>query len=184
VLTIRDTGVWQPVTARADRGHGLRLMRLLMDEVDIAAGEEGTQVELRLAITGGPRRTAPASPAPPPDATLAFRREDGVPVARLEGEVDLARVPELRAELVAAVEAGDRGLVVDLIGVGYVDSAGLHLLHDLARTLAARGQGLRVVAAPEGPVRRVLELIGLARTVPLEPTVAAAAAALEPPGAP
>ena len=183
VLTVSDRGVWRPVTARADRGHGLRLMRVLMDGVDIATGDDGTRIELRLALTGEPRPQAPLIPAPQREATLAFRREHGMPVARLEGEVDLARVPELRAELVAAVEPSDRGLVLDLTGVDYVDSAGLHLLHDLARTLAARGQGLRAVAGADDVVRRVLELVGLARTVPLEATVAAAAAALEPPGA-
>nr|MBA3326959.1 STAS domain-containing protein [Solirubrobacterales bacterium] len=119
---------------------------------------------------------------PQHDARLALRREDGVPVARLEGDVGLARVPELREALVAAVEPSDRGLALDLTDVDYIDSAGLHLLHDLGRTLVARGQSLRVVAGAGCAVRRVLELVGMTQAVPLQDTVATAVAALAAPG--
>jgi anti-anti-sigma factor len=105
-------------------------------------------------------------------------REGGVPVARMKGEVDLGCVGVLRAALEEAVAPGDRGLVIDLGGVEYLDSAGMHLLHDLARVLLRRGQRVRVVAPRDPGVTRALELIGLGDSIGLDATVAEARDAL------
>ncbi len=75
----------------------------------------------------------------------------------------------------------DCGLVLDLGGVDYLDSAGLHLLHDAARTLGARGQALRIAVAPGAAVLRLLELVDIAQTVPVDASVGAAVEALTPP---
>jgi anti-anti-sigma factor len=194
VLGVRDHGTWLPIRTTTDRGHGLRMMRLLMDDIDVGITEHGTHVELRLGLEG---RKAPLgategsgagiavaadSGAPPAEApgTVVIDRVDDVPVARLFGEIDLARIPELRAALAGAVVPGDRGIVVDLLGVSYMDSAGLHMLHGLAHALVARGQAMRVVAG-DAPVARMLELIGMQRTMAVDLTVAEAAAALAAP---
>jgi len=50
VVSVRDHGIWRPAVAQTERGHGLRLMRMLMDTVDIATNEQGTRVQLRLAL--------------------------------------------------------------------------------------------------------------------------------------
>ena len=81
----------------------------------------------------------------------------------------------------AAVRPRDRGLVLDLSAVDYLDSGGVHLLHELMLTLEECGQRLRVVAEPGAPVLRVLELVDLDRSVPLDESVEAAVAALTPP---
>jgi anti-anti-sigma factor len=183
VMRVRDHGSWRPAPSRSDRGHGLRLMRVLMDGIDISSGQDGTRVELRrrLAVRAGRAVPAPADVGAAAAATLAFARERDVTVARLKGEVDLDAVTELGRALAAAVRDGDRGLVLDLNGVEYLDSAGLHLLHDAARTLSARGQTLRVAVAPGAGVSRLLELVDIAQTVALDASVAAAVAALVPP---
>jgi len=183
VLRVRDRGTWRPVQPQAERGHGLRLMRVLMDDIDIASGSDGTRVELRRRLSAGRAVAAPARPEPPADggATLAFARERGVTVARLRGEVDLAGIAGLGRALAAAARDGDRGLVLDLGDIAYLDSAGLHLLHDAARALAARGQSLRLAVAPGAAVLRLLELVDIEQTVPLHPSVAAAVDALTPP---
>ncbi|MGH2941691.1 MAG: STAS domain-containing protein, partial [Solirubrobacteraceae bacterium] len=80
----------------------------------------------------------------------------------------------------AAARDGDRGLVLDLNGVEYLDSAGLHLLHDAARTLNARGQALRIAVAPDARVVRLLELVDIEQMVPLDASVATAVDALVP----
>ena len=118
---------------------------------------DGTRVELRrrlaaregARVNGEPRGAlgGAGAAASAGAARLAVTHVRQVTVARLAGEVDLEATAGLREELAAAVPKGDRGLVVDLTRVGYLDSAGLHLLHDTARTLAARGQSLRVVFA-------------------------------------
>ncbi|MDQ3723798.1 MAG: ATP-binding protein, partial [Actinomycetota bacterium] len=52
VLRICDHGHWRSAAARSERGHGLRLMRVLMDAIDIATMRDGTRVELRLRFVG------------------------------------------------------------------------------------------------------------------------------------
>lgn len=186
VLRVRDHGSWRPGHPQPERGHGLRLMRVLMDRLDIAGGADGTRVELRRRLSS---RAASAAvrdddgdgEARAASATLSFRRERGVPVARLAGEVDLAVIAGLGRALSAEVHGRDRGLVLDLDGVDYLDSAGLHLLHDAARTLAARGQTLRVAVPPGAAVVRLLELVDIEQSVPLDPSVQAAVEALVPP---
>ncbi|MDQ3722258.1 MAG: STAS domain-containing protein, partial [Actinomycetota bacterium] len=74
-------------------------------------------------------------------------------------------------------------LVLDVSGVGYLDSAGLHLLHDTSRTLAARGQSLRVVAARDAEVARLLEVVDIGQVVPVDASVAEAVDALASPPA-
>ena len=151
--------------------------------IEIARENGGTRVELRrrlssrAALADGPAEDRSAEGA----ATLALSRERSVTVARLEGEVDLAVVADLAPARAAAVRDSDRGLVLDLDRVCYLDSAGLHLLHDASRTLAARGQALRVVVAPDAPVLRLLELVDIAQTVSLDASVQAAVDALAPP---
>lgn len=100
-------------------------------------------------------------------ATVAVEPSDAVPVVRVTGEIDVANADEVATQLRAAVSNAAQGLVVDLAGVDYVDSAGLRGLLDLAVRLRRRGQRM-VAVAPEGsPVRRVLELIELGRVAEL-----------------
>lgn len=182
-VSIGDRGTWRAATAPADRGHGLRLMRVLSSSVKISTAQNGTRVELRFRLADGEAPpAAELQPRPPAaGAALSVERAADVPVARVQGEVDLGRVDELGAALAATVQPRDRGLVLDLSAVEYLDSAGMHLLHELTLTLGECGQRLRVVAAPGAPVLRVLELVGLEQSIPLDRSVAAAVAALTPP---
>ncbi len=56
-LRVRDRGRWRTGASEPDRGRGLALMRMLMDECAVVSGPEGTSVELRRALA------APAAPA-------------------------------------------------------------------------------------------------------------------------
>jgi anti-sigma B factor antagonist len=139
-------------------------------------------VRLRLKLAAPTAVLGATDDAPVSAPGLALERVNGVvPVVRLEGEIDLARVDELRPLLVASVGRADPGLVLDLSRVEYLDSAGIHLLHELGRTLAGRGQRLRLTAAPGAAVLRLLELVELAASVPLDGSVAAAVGLLAPP---
>jgi anti-sigma regulatory factor (Ser/Thr protein kinase) len=54
-LTISDSGRWRssPPGGRDLRGHGIALMRALMQQVVIEPGPDGTTVDLYLEITHG-----------------------------------------------------------------------------------------------------------------------------------
>jgi anti-anti-sigma factor len=181
LVSVTDRGVWRPASAPVDRGHGLRLMRVLAQRMRVVTSEGGTRVELRFAL-GEPAAAPAAADGAPDDPSLALQRISEVPIARLRGDVDLARKDRLAAALAAVVTPPDRGLVLDLSEVDYIDSAGVHLLHELMLALDERGQTLRVVAPPGAAVRRVLDLVDLKRRVPIDRSLDEAVAALRPPG--
>jgi anti-anti-sigma factor len=104
-----------------------------------------------------------------------------VSVIHLDGDVDLARAPALREELRRSVGNAQRGLVVDLGEVRYLDSAGVNVLFEVAEDLANRALRLAVVV-PEGSLLdRVIELVDLRAVAAVERTVDAALAALDDP---
>ena len=83
-------------------------------------------------------------------------------VARPDGDVDMAVAPELKDDLLAAVEEHGAGcLVIDLGAVDYIDSSGIELLFRLHRALTAYGADLIVVAPPASSAGRLLGLVAL-----------------------
>ncbi|MFL1381988.1 STAS domain-containing protein [Nocardiopsis protaetiae] len=93
----------------------------------------------------------------------------GVTVVPVDGEIDLATVPGLRARLAAAArEERCECLVVDLAGVGFLDASGVGALVAAHRILAARGARL-VLARPRPAVARVLEILGMDRAFEIVP---------------
>ena len=84
---------------------------------------------------------------------LSTRRDaDGIPVVTAVREIDMSNADRFRDALGQAAGAGGR-LVVDLTGVEYLDSAGVHAL--LAFT-----PGLTLIASPL--LTPVLAISGLA----------------------
>ena len=99
----------------------------------------------------------------------------GMPVAFVEGEIDIANAAELRDELFAALSNQPPGLIVDLSGVTYLDSRGVHVLLELAERMKVRHLQLRLVVPESAPIKRVLQLTHLDQIVPVDPTVDEAA---------
>jgi anti-anti-sigma factor len=93
---------------------------------------------------------------------IAFESENGATVLSVSGEIDMATAPQLERALVAA-EQESRGLVLDLRGVGFLDSTALHVLLRASERLNERGRQLYVVCGP-GPVKRLFELTVLTAT--------------------
>jgi anti-anti-sigma factor len=94
-----------------------------------------------------------------PDFSVARRRAGDSVVVVPAGEIDLATVDPVRDELDAAGD--EAGLVVlDLRAVTFIDSAGIRLILEGTRTLAAAGGELVVVPGP-AEVQRVFDLVGL-----------------------
>lgn len=84
-------------------------------------------------------------------------------VLELEGEIDVATVNALTD----ALEHPDDGDVwVDLSGVGFMDSTGLTALVLAHRRLDDPVRRLAVIC-PAGAVRRVLEIAGIDRVMPV-----------------
>jgi anti-anti-sigma factor len=111
-------------------------------------------------------------------AGFEFEQREGVLIATVEGEIDSSNAPELRLALADRLPSASSALVLDLTGVSYLDSAGVHLLFDLGRRLAARRQAIRLVVPEQTPMRRVLELCAIEGVAPLDPDLESALSAL------
>jgi anti-anti-sigma factor len=94
-------------------------------------------------------------------ATLRVRERGGIVMAVVEGEIDLSNAPGLLGELTAAVPNSASGLLLDLTGLEFLDSSGVHMLYDVADRLATRQQRFAVVLEPGAPPRRAIELSGV-----------------------
>jgi anti-anti-sigma factor len=104
---------------------------------------------------------------------------DDVYVVRVAGEVDMSHEEELRRELRAAVEAEANGIVVDLTECEFIDSSAIRaLLLSRQEKNPDHGSESLAVAASSDQILRILEVMGLDKVLPVEPTVDRAAAAL------
>ena len=118
-----------------------------------------------------------------PLAEVRVEVRDEVPVARVEGEVDISNAEEVAAALREAVPNSAAGLVVDLSGTRHLDSSGLRVLYQLQRRLADRGQGLWLVVPREALIMQVISITGLDDAVPVRETVEQALAEMPSSGA-
>jgi len=103
---------------------------------------------------------------------------DGVWVASVRGEIDLSNADSTLRKLVDVVDEDSDGLIVDLSGLDYLDSAGVRLLFRLGRAVSESGGSLRAVVPREAKIRRVLELADIESMLGLDETADAAVEAL------
>jgi anti-sigma B factor antagonist len=88
----------------------------------------------------------------------------GEHVITLSGELDILGAESLREAIDGALAAGAERLTFDVEALRFIDSAGLAAL--IEATTKARDVRLR---SPSAPVRRTIELTGLAAVLPVEP---------------
>jgi anti-anti-sigma factor len=174
-VCVSDEGVWRPAPAdRGHRGRGLELITALATDVEVArtpddSGAEGsgTTVRFRFVPAGPgpddpPARTRPPAVAGEPARLDVHRGPDGLRLL-VDGEVDLAVAPALRARALQALEdlpAGGRA-VLDLRPVTYLASAGVGLVLELRAAAAARRAALDVRTREGSAPARALALGGV-----------------------
>jgi anti-sigma B factor antagonist len=106
---------------------------------------------------------------------VEFQRRDHVTIVQPSGELDLATIETLRTALDAAIadtlhaalsgiETGAR-LVLDLRGLSFIDSNGLHLLVALDERAHRDGFQLTLLA-PAAPIDRAIQVCGLDQVLP------------------
>jgi anti-sigma B factor antagonist len=120
------------------------------------------------------------TPAPPPLAlapagdaeragaglvpfTVEVQRHGDVAIVEPRGELDVATAPTLSA-ILEEIKSAAR-LVLDLRGLSFIDSSGLHLLIALDQRAQRDGFQLALVA-PAPPVDRAIQVSGLGKTLP------------------
>jgi anti-anti-sigma factor len=84
---------------------------------------------------------------------------------QLYGELDLAGVPALEAELRGVEETDADQIIVDLSALPFIDSGGCRLLLEAEARSRADGRRLRLVRGTN-QVERVLEIVGVFGALP------------------
>jgi anti-anti-sigma factor len=84
-------------------------------------------------------------------------------IAHVTGEVDMSNAEEVGATVMGATPNEAQGVILDLSGVEYLDSAGIYVIYGMRASLQARGQTLILVIPPTSPVRDSLRLAGAER---------------------
>jgi anti-anti-sigma factor len=95
------------------------------------------------------------------DGALTLEIEGPVIYAKFRGEIDLSNVDELSEELTAVTPNDALGIVFDLSGVDYLDSAGLRMIQVLREDLRVRSQKLQLVIPDGSLIHDVLRFAGL-----------------------
>lgn len=110
---------------------------------------------------------------------LVISQSGPVTIVGLIGDLDLAAAPGARSQLLAAVhEAGSPPLVVvDLLGVDFLDAIGIGVLFAGVVVCRSRGGDL-AICRPEPQVAAVLRLTRVDEILPIHPSVVAAEAEL------
>jgi len=100
-------------------------------------------------------------------------RDETHAVITVSGELDAATGRQLHAELVDLFSAGIDRVVLDLRRLTFVDSFGLGVIVSAKKRLSQEGNSLCLVAdETQRNLRRILEITGLDRVLPVHPTVA------------
>jgi anti-anti-sigma factor len=106
-----------------------------------------------------------------PRVRVKLSQSGDVPVARVVGDFHTANARDVAERLVQAAGSGAHALIVDLAGLSFLDTAGVHALFVVHRQLARDQQQLLLVADRGSPVERILTLTGVAQACPLLPTL-------------
>jgi anti-sigma B factor antagonist len=112
------------------------------------------------------------------ELSVTVRRERGIAIAEVTGDIDISTAAGLRERLSGLADSG-QPLIVDLNRVTFIDSTGLGVLVSAARRAAARGGSLHAVCS-RPQTRKLLWLTGVDRRIPLTATVDGALMLLTP----
>jgi len=96
--------------------------------------------------------------------------EDDVLVLSLSGDFDTTEVEYFAAEISTAIDAGQFRLVLDLAGLGFVNSTALGALIRAQKRLAQYGGAIAACCAPK-TVEKTFRLLELQRRIPLHATL-------------
>lgn len=105
---------------------------------------------------------------------LDIEQIEGVPVARVNEDIDAANAPATRQKLAGALGPDALSLVIDLSAARYVDSAGIDMLLRLSNRLDHRRAKLILVIPEVSQLKRLVTIVGLPKAIAVHPTLAKA----------
>ena len=97
------------------------------------------------------------------------RAGDEVAVVVLQGEVDIYSATQFKEVMIQSIEEGAKHIVVDLVGVTFIDSTALGVLVSGAKRVRPQNGTLDIACQDEN-ITRIFEITGLDRTFGIYPT--------------
>lgn len=94
-----------------------------------------------------------------PSLTVRGEWDDGTATVTVRGDIDHVNADALYQRLAGVAAGGPRRLVIDLAGVGFIDSAGLRAFVRLRKVLP--GHCPVILRSPRRQTREVFALTGL-----------------------
>jgi anti-sigma B factor antagonist len=134
-----------------------------LDRAESGGPSELTGMETISSSNGASRTGSAASVVRPGPFRVDVQRRNDVAIVQPQGELDLATVQTLQDALDGVERAGR--LVLDLRGLSFIDSSGLHLLVALDRRAQHDGFQLTLVA-PAAPAGKAIQVSGLDQALP------------------
>jgi anti-sigma B factor antagonist len=89
----------------------------------------------------------------------------------LKGELEMSTVAAAQSELIKVEASGCRQIVLDLRGLSFLDSTGVHLLMQAHARAEATGRSVALLV-DKGPVHRVLDVSGALSILPTQAVAA------------
>jgi anti-sigma B factor antagonist len=86
-------------------------------------------------------------------------------------EIDVTNSEQVYEQLFAALAPGVNTLVADMMSTVFCDSSGVHAIMHAYESAAAREVRMVLAVSSATSVRRVLELIGVGRLMPVYPSL-------------
>jgi anti-sigma B factor antagonist len=113
------------------------------------------------------------------DVEQEFQIAEGVhgdvPVITVGGEIDVATAPQLRESLHLVITQGQSTVVLDLLGVTFLDSTALGVLVGALRRCREMGGELHVVVA-DPRIIKIFEITGLTKVFAITDSLTAVGA--------
>lgn len=91
---------------------------------------------------------------------ISSHENGGITTVSVGGEIDVSTAPSLRTKLLEHESSGSKTLVVDLLGVSFLDSTGLGVLVGAFKRLRDQGGTMRLVIN-QPRILRVFEVTDL-----------------------
>ena len=103
-------------------------------------------------------------------AMAAVRSQDvgEVRLVQVTGEIDMSNAHDVLDRICSHVPKEASQVVVDLSGMGFLDSSGVAMLFRLAERLRRSRQDLRLVVPRDAPIRAVIDLTAVNRVIAVD----------------
>lgn len=99
---------------------------------------------------------------------IHYQKEGDILVVSIQGHVDALTAVTLETELLAAIDGGERRMILDGTAMEYINSAGLKALLVTAKRLDVE-QGRFVICSLAANVRMIFDMIGFDRIMTIVP---------------